>query len=253
MVDYRNGLFGGGLMLCLSAPAANATVYTSEANLADFITGGTYATLDNFVAGDVPAPFTPTTAGLLAAGNRVYAGTLTGLGLDPTNNWISATFASPTSVIEVMPNIDHLGSAYDGYQYQIAGWNGTTWVPLFDTLTVAGAGEPFTIGSFTGTAPLLVNNVLTPSAANPNGTPGYEAIFRFSDAHSAYALGASTEAINAGNSDQEFSAVLTGGDVTTLAGGVPEPSTWAMMFLGFAGLGYAAFRRAKKQVIAALA
>jgi hypothetical protein len=25
--------------------------------------------------------------------------------------------------------------------------------------------------------------------------------------------------------------------------GVPEPSTWAMMALGFAGLGYAAFRR----------
>jgi hypothetical protein len=32
----------------------------------------------------------------------------------------------------------------------------------------------------------------------------------------------------------------------TLAGGVPEPSTWAMMVLGFAGLGYAAFRRNSK-------
>ena len=28
-------------------------------------------------------------------------------------------------------------------------------------------------------------------------------------------------------------------------GTVPEPSTWAMMLLGFAGLGYAAFRRAR--------
>jgi hypothetical protein len=27
---------------------------------------------------------------------------------------------------------------------------------------------------------------------------------------------------------------------------VPEPSTWAMMALGFAGLGYAAFRRNTK-------
>ena len=27
---------------------------------------------------------------------------------------------------------------------------------------------------------------------------------------------------------------------------VPEPSTWAMMALGFAGLGYAAFRRSAK-------
>jgi hypothetical protein len=29
-------------------------------------------------------------------------------------------------------------------------------------------------------------------------------------------------------------------------GAVPEPSTWAMMLIGFAGLGYAAMRRAGK-------
>jgi hypothetical protein len=32
----------------------------------------------------------------------------------------------------------------------------------------------------------------------------------------------------------------------SLGSGVPEPSTWAMMVLGFAGLGYAAFRRNSK-------
>ncbi len=31
-----------------------------------------------------------------------------------------------------------------------------------------------------------------------------------------------------------------------VVGGVPEPSTWAMMLLGFAGLGFAALRRNKK-------
>ena len=31
-----------------------------------------------------------------------------------------------------------------------------------------------------------------------------------------------------------------------MAGGVPEPSTWAMMLVGFAGLGYAAFHRSRK-------
>jgi PEP-CTERM motif len=29
------------------------------------------------------------------------------------------------------------------------------------------------------------------------------------------------------------------------ASAVPEPSTWAMLLLGFAGLGYAGFRRCK--------
>jgi PEP-CTERM motif-containing protein len=38
---------------------------------------------------------------------------------------------------------------------------------------------------------------------------------------------------------------------TTGAGTVPEPSTWAMMLIGFGGLGYAAFRRrAKARLIA---
>jgi PEP-CTERM motif len=37
------------------------------------------------------------------------------------------------------------------------------------------------------------------------------------------------------------SALGVGGSVIT--SGVPEPSTWAMMALGFIGLGYAAFRR----------
>jgi hypothetical protein len=35
--------------------------------------------------------------------------------------------------------------------------------------------------------------------------------------------------------------------VVGLASGVPEPSTWAMMLTGFAGLGYAAFRRQQKE------
>nr|WP_084462236.1 PEPxxWA-CTERM sorting domain-containing protein [Bradyrhizobium sp. WSM1417] len=33
------------------------------------------------------------------------------------------------------------------------------------------------------------------------------------------------------------------GGVTTIAGAVPEPSTWAMLVLGFAGVGFMAYRR----------
>jgi hypothetical protein len=42
------------------------------------------------------------------------------------------------------------------------------------------------------------------------------------------------------------SALGVGGSVIT--SGVPEPSTWAMMALGFIGLGYAAFRQRKTKV-----
>jgi hypothetical protein len=37
---------------------------------------------------------------------------------------------------------------------------------------------------------------------------------------------------------------------TTIRSAVPEPSTWAMMFLGFAGVGFMAYRRKRKGSIA---
>jgi PEP-CTERM motif len=37
----------------------------------------------------------------------------------------------------------------------------------------------------------------------------------------------------------------------THVGGVPEPSTWAMMLLGFAGLGYAGYRASSKSAAVA--
>jgi hypothetical protein len=42
--------------------------------------------------------------------------------------------------------------------------------------------------------------------------------------------------------------VNCGSAAERLAGSVvPEPSTWAMMLLGFAGLGYAAFRHGPRR------
>jgi PEP-CTERM motif len=45
---------------------------------------------------------------------------------------------------------------------------------------------------------------------------------------------------------------IDGGDPITvpvaLTVGTPEPSTWAMMLVGFAGLGFAGYRRTRKPV-----
>ncbi len=40
-------------------------------------------------------------------------------------------------------------------------------------------------------------------------------------------------------------------EIATVASAVPEPSTWAMMLLGFAGIGFMAFRRKSKPALMA--
>ena len=225
-----------GAVLLAVAGAAHATSYTSDSNIADFTAGvSSYATFSNYQGGDVGSPFTPTSDELATQGFRVYGGgSISGLPND--NNWILASFASPVSQILVFPNIDHFGGDYDGYQYTIAGSNdGSTWTPLFDVLSVNGVGEPFTLGTFSGTAPTSVNNVLT-SGDGPGGTVGYEAQFSFGQAYMFYAFGASTYATSVGNADNEMSAVGTL---------VPEPSTLALAAFGF--VGFAAWRWRRKR------
>ena len=40
-------------------------------------------------------------------------------------------------------------------------------------------------------------------------------------------------------------------DSVTLTGSVPEPATWALMLIGFGGLGFAGYRASRKSVPAA--
>jgi hypothetical protein len=42
-----------------------------------------------------------------------------------------------------------------------------------------------------------------------------------------------------------------GKNQTTVELAVPEPSTWALMLIGFAGLGFAAYRRKSKSALMA--
>ncbi|MGZ6016253.1 MAG: PEPxxWA-CTERM sorting domain-containing protein [Phenylobacterium sp.] len=245
----------------IAAGAAQATIYTHDANLADFTNGVTdYATFSNFKNGNAPDPsdpgshnntdyqpgftYTPTTASL----NHDYrifnwtGGAPAGLqGIAPSENWVLATFSDAESSIRVFSNIDHYGDSYDGYQYQIWGYDGSnTWTELYDTLNVSNAGEPFTLVSYVGTAPTRVNNVLTPGTFNDagDGTVGYISDFHFNSGYSVYAFGTSTFA-GPQNPEQEFSAVAA----------IPEPASWALMILGLGGAG-AALRR-RRQALAA--
>jgi hypothetical protein len=227
------------------AITAQTTTYTSDPSIADFTNPITsYATFSNYSSntGCTVSPFTPTSAELLTTSCRVFGGTLAGTGLAAGNNWILASFSEPVSTIVVFPNMDHFGSAYDGYQYTIAGSNdGINWTVLFDATSVTGAGEPFTLGTSTGIPPVTVNNVLTPQTplggglpagcSSPNPPPcevGYIATFNFPTAYQFYAFGASTVAVAQGNADQEFSAVGTTA-ATAARVGIFPPTSGALL------------------------
>jgi hypothetical protein len=62
-----------------------------------------------------------------------------------------------------------------------------------------------------------------------------EIVLEFATPQTSVTLGGFTDALSTVN--------FYSGAVGTPRSGVPEPSTWAMMLLGFAGLGVAAFRR----------
>jgi hypothetical protein len=92
--------------------------------------------------------------------------------------------------------------------------------------------------------------IIAPTATNNPGPLS----FTISDAANNLTL-SSLEFAVANNGDHIFfasdlanAAGVTGG-VGALASAVPEPSTWAMMVLGFAGVGFMAYRRKSKPVL----
>jgi hypothetical protein len=61
---------------------------------------------------------------------------------------------------------------------------------------------------------------------------------------------ASVDSYNSTTGIQSYGEIV--GSVSSVSSGVPEPSTWAMMLIGFAGLGFAGYRRTKRKADVAL-
>jgi len=216
--------------LCYSILAFTSTfvyaspIYTQNTNLTPFIASvQTYATFTNFWYADKgSAAYTPTNADV-TSGFRVGGRAIDAIVVD---------FGAAVSQILVFPNIDHIGYGFDAYQYVISGSNdGISYAPLFAPLLVNEADDPglttthFTLKTWNGTAPTLVNNELT-AGTGPGGVVGYEAYFDFgSAAYRYYKFGVST--VPGGYDELELTAVAQ-------AQAIPEPATLLIVSLALA-------------------
>jgi hypothetical protein len=217
-----------GLTGCSFSQIYAGTVYSQDPTLQDFTdTVTSYAT---FSTG-----YQPTTAILLAANYPRVVGN--------TSSPINVSFTSPTNTIVAFDNIDHPGYGWDVFQYQILGsTDGTTYTLLFDPQAVneannPGANSAFTLKTFTGTAPTLLNNTITPGLGSAVGNVGYEEYFTFSNSYSFFRFAPSTLTLTAagGENETELSAVGIGTPSAGIIGtATPEPASFLFVGAGLA-------------------
>jgi hypothetical protein len=162
-------------------------------------------------------------------------------------------------------DVQHLNSNFnslspDGGNFMAMDGDGSATGPLDQTITGLTKGQTYTLsfdwagteladrtnydsiqltGSF-GTDPFAT---LTYLNSAPDGAPGsfsgwMKASFTFKADATSEVLSFLAVGTPAGGNVPPF-ALLDGVSLTA----VPEPSTWAMMLVGFGGLGYAAYRR----------
>ena len=110
-----------------------------------------------------------------------------------------------------------------GYQFENGGIRKALSAPSETTLTIAANG--------TGTADIMFTVAGIDFSDFVKSTNGHPSVFFAIDV-----LGTNGKT---GDIGSEFSGAV----VTATVAAVPEPSTWAMMLLGFIGVGFTAYRR----------
>jgi len=167
---------------------------------------------------------------------------------------ISASMATAASA-DTFVTYD-VNANYDGGLGTVSGsftLDTTTNTSSAVNLTIVGVGG---VNSFTYTDPtqFSASTIGVPGGVNPTyGTsdPGDEVFFDYPAGGGALVNGL---AFSNSSVDSLFSPTCSGEvcgfqlsgtvlNASTIASGVPEPSTWAMMILGFFGLGFMAYRR----------
>jgi hypothetical protein len=217
MVVMKSNLVAGliasaGLLISASA---NASIVVSSAVLQTSATTGSGVTFDSFSAGDHPTGVLPgdptaTFSPSLGVGGVVENSTLSGQYAQP------AFDSTPYFAIQANTTEDILySSARNSFSLLVGS------VDTYNTFEFLLNGA--SIGTLTG------DNIVAPASGNQ--AQSYYVTF----------------------SGQLFDEVILGTgstnalEIDNISAAVPEPATWAMMILGFFGVGFMAFRRKQNE------
>lgn len=205
------------------------------------------------------------TLGLVCVAGSAHAATFTEDFNDPNfNAWQSGWFGQNSNAKPIDPfavnrgnNVTGLtifdGNRDDGGNVNFrfnAAFAATITNFSFDMLNYA-SGIEQTLEVFDKDGNILFSTVLAVVPQDPSADNGSNNGFDFADSkYTRYSID-STNGIGGFRTSPfgtEGNLSIDDLVVTTVAA-VPEPSTWAMMILGFAGVGYMAYRRGRKPAL----
>lgn len=230
---------------CLSPPAGQPLAPTLSSNGAD-----TYDTPSLFINNNTAYSFTNVQIQLTGyqginngsvtdvPSNQINGGTIAAETLYLLT-WTGGTYGNP-----VPPGGSNTSANLFAYDYDDYYYTGQLLNPACDP---QGATYCSQVGNFSVLLTATWNN----PAYGPSGTPIYALFSPTTNLQGSFVgwEGVDPNGWSESNYDNHTGSeagVLADIYVGTPPSGVPEPSTWAMMLLGFAGLGFASYRASRK-------
>jgi hypothetical protein len=215
------------VLMALCWNCANAAPFFPVANIGDAYSGlfslnpssplSSYATSTNFIYTNPP-----------------YIGTLTVL-ID------GGTFSSPIDVVDAVPGSDTQWRWFLQASQQPATFNGTP-IPL-SVMSIVLYGST----SSESILPLALASYSQNDPTNFFTGPNFQMIANSPDGKSGATYAGPITSLTQldDKGDFTFGGLIEQTTQFSIPSAVPEPSTWAMMILGVAGLGVMAYRRAR--------
>lgn len=182
------------------------------------------------------------------SGGSAYAAVFPGFGANPSGPEFLITFTDSGVSTMLNPVYSTDPGPYDSSDDTYFGVinNSSKTISSFNL-----ASTTQSIGAFDGDG--IDTGLYLGIPNNPSDTSGYGGPNAFFTNNTGFALTVNFITPIAANGGTDIFSLEEPVALNNIVVGTPEPSTWAMMLAGFAGLGYVAYRRRNGKTVAAVA